>query len=86
GLEYTETYTAFYRIEDRYNAAGGRELTPEFRREFTAALDRNWTVSRDIFQNDHLAVNVAYVAWGSWRYFGRFGWTGPSPEATRRFE
>ena len=43
-----------------------------------AACDRNWKSSRKIFDNHHLAVNIPNVAWGSWEYFGRFGWKPPS--------
>jgi hypothetical protein len=49
-------------------------------------MDNNWLVSRDVFENRHLAVNVATVAWGSWGYFRRFGWTDPSEEAKRQVE
>ena len=42
------------------------------------ALDQNWLASRTVFEENHLAVNVATVAWGTWAYFARFGWSEPS--------
>jgi hypothetical protein len=35
-----------------------------------------WLLMRRIFREDHLAVNVAMVAWGSEGLFGRLGWAG----------
>ena len=55
----------------RFEDAGGGRLTPARKERFRIALDRNWKLSRNIFDDHHLAVNVAYVAWGSWGYFGR---------------
>lgn len=79
GLDYTEAYVAAFRIIREYEATGGR-LPPETRQRIRNALDKNWLVSRDVFEHNHLAVNVATVAWGSWAYFVRFGWSDPSPE------
>ena len=31
-----------------------------------------------------MAVNVATVAGGSWAYFGRYGWSNPSPEVREK--
>jgi hypothetical protein len=36
---------------------------------------------RDIFQDDHLAVNVAYIAWGGGGYWKRLGWRWESEHA-----
>jgi len=82
GLEYTDAYSAVFRTIREYQASKSR-LTPEWRGRFRKAMDRNWLVSRDIFENHHLAVNVACVAWGSWSYFNRFGWNGPSEETKK---
>ena len=80
GLEYTNAYAAVFRIIRQHEVSGGRRLPPETKNRIRAALDNNWLVSRDVFENNHLAVNVATVAWGSWSYFARFGWSKPSPE------
>ena len=83
GLDYTDGYAAIFRLGREHRDSGSR-LTPEWRQRFQEVLDLNWMVSRDVFENDHLAVNVLCVAWGSWSYFGRFGWKGPSPGAQER--
>ena len=80
GLDYTDGYAEIFRLEHEWQEAGGGRLTPEMKERFRVALDRNWMTSRDIFDHDPLAVNVANVAWGSWAYFPRFGWKGPSEE------
>jgi hypothetical protein len=80
GLEYTDAYVAVFRIIREHEASGGGRLPEATRVRIREALDRNWLVSRDIFENHHLAVNVATVAWGSWSYFARYGWSEPSPE------
>jgi len=78
GLEYTDAYVAAFRIIREHEASGGGRLPGETKQRIRGALDNNWLVSRDVFENHHLAVNVATVAWGSWAYFGRYGWNGPS--------
>ncbi len=86
GLEYTDAYVAAFHIIREHqtrNPDGGR-LPNETKQRIRAALDNNWLVSRDVFENNHLAVNVATVAWGSWAYFGRFYWSEPSPEVRAR--
>ncbi len=80
GLDYTEAYVAAFRIFRQHEASGGGRLSADIKQRIRNALDNNWLVSRDVFQNNHLAVNVATVAWGSWSYFGRYYWSGPSPE------
>ena len=82
GLEYTDAFAAFFRLEAEHKASGGGRLPPEMKSRMREALDKNWLVSRDIFKNHHLAVNVPTVAWGTWAYFARFGWSEPS-EAIR---
>ena len=81
GLDYTDAYVAAFRIIRAHQASGRSRLPPETKQQISDALDNNWRVSRTIFENDHLAVNVATVAWGSWNYFVRFGWSGPSEAA-----
>lgn len=78
GLEYTDAYCAIFRVNREWQASGIGHLSKEYREAFRVLCDRNWEVSRDVFENHHLAVNVPNVAWGSWAYFGRFGWNGPS--------
>lgn len=88
GLEYTDAYVAAFRVIREHEAdkpSGGR-LPTETKQRIRAALDNNWLVSRDVFQNHHLAVNVPTVAWGSWSYFGRYYWSEPSPEVRNRAE
>ena len=60
--------------------------SPSGERLAFTALDRMWIASRDIFDNHPLAVNVANVAWGSWGYFNRLAWRGPTDEAKAAFE
>lgn len=82
GLEYTDAYVQAFRIIHKHeaNRPGGKRLPNETKHAIRKALDNNWLVSRDMFENHHLAVNVATVAFGSWAYFGRYYWSEPSPE------
>ena len=84
GLEYTDAYCAICRVNREWQASGIGHLSKEYREQFRVLCDRNWEVSRDVFENHHFAVNVPNVAWGSWAYFGRFGWNGPSEETKAR--
>ncbi len=86
GLEYTDAYVAAFRIFREHEASGGGRLPSETKLRIRKALDNNWLVSRDMFENHHLAVNVATVAYGSWSYFARFYWSDPSPEIRERVE
>ncbi len=86
GLEYTDAYTAFYRLEREHQESGGGRLSPEMKARMREALDRNWVESRRIFEHNHLAVNIATVAYGSWSYYARFGWSEPSEEIRKQFE
>ena len=86
GLDYTEAYSAVFHLMREWEAAGGGRLQGEMKERMTAALDRNWMASRNIFDNHPLAVNVANVAWGSWGYFNRLAWKGPTDEAKALFE
>lgn len=88
GLEYTNTYSTVFHIirEHQANNPEGTRLPKGTKQRIRTALDNNWLVSRDVFENNHLAVNVATVAWGSWAYFGRFGWSNPSPEIRKQGE
>ena len=87
GLEYTDAYVAAFRIIRKHEAnrptGGGGRLPNEIKQAIRKALDNNWLVSRDMFENHHLAVTVATVAtvaYGNWSYFGRYYWSEPSPE------
>ena len=80
GFDYTAAYVAAFRIIREHEASGEGRLPNETKARIREALDDNWLVSRDVFENNHLAVNVATVAWGSWAYFGRYYWNEPSPE------
>ena len=88
GLEYTNAYVAAFHVIRQHQTVNpeGTRLSDETKQKIRSALDNNWLVSRDIFQNHHLAVNVATVAWGSWSYFGRFGWSEPSPKVREKAE
>ncbi|MDB4439911.1 DUF4838 domain-containing protein, partial [Planctomicrobium sp.] len=88
GIEYTDAYVAAFRIIREHQSAnpnGGR-LPAETKQRIRTALDNNWLVSRDMFENHHLAINIPTVAWGSWSYFGRFYWSEPSPEVKQSAE
>ena len=76
GLDYTDAYCEIFRI-DRERQAKGEKMTAEWKARLGAACDHNWKVSRETFEKHHLAVNIPNVAWGSWGYFGRFGWKPP---------
>jgi len=78
GLDYTDTYAAIFRIEQDWRNAGGGRLSPQVKKQLFALLDQNWKNAHNIFYEHHLAVNTAYVAWGSWGYFRRFGWKAPT--------
>ncbi len=86
GLEYTDAYIAAFRIFRAHetNNPGGGRLPNETKQRIRAALDNNWLDSRDVFKHNHLAVNVATVAWGSWSYFGPYYWSEPSPEVREK--
>ncbi len=86
GLEYTDAYCAAFRIIAEHQASGAERLPKETKVRIRKAFDNNWLVSREMFEKHHLAVNVGTVAWGSWNYFGRFGWNKPSPEARAEAE
>lgn len=86
GLDYTDAYVAAFRIFREHDASGRGRLPPETKQRIREALDNNWLASRDVFENNHLAVNVATVAWGSWAYFARYYWSEPSPEVRAKVE
>ncbi len=85
GLEYTAKYADVFRAWNKWVDAGGGRLTTEQRQVFREVIERNWHSSRDIFENQPLAVNVTSVAWGSWGYFGRMGWSKPSAEVLQKW-
>jgi len=77
GLEYTDAYCEIQRVHRQWQASGEKRYSQEWKARLGAACDKNWKVSREIFEKHHLAVNIPNVAWGSWAYFGRFGWRPP---------
>ena len=77
GLDHTDAYCAIFQIESEWRQSGGGHLTPEYRERFRVACDHNRAIARETFLQHHLAVNAPTVAWGSWAYFGRFGWNAP---------
>ena len=74
GLEYTDGFCEIHRIHRAWEASGEKRYTKEWRARLHAACNHNWRMSRKVFEDHHLAVNIPNVAWGSWGYFGRFGW------------
>jgi len=83
GLEYTDAYSDIFRINREWEASGNKRYSKEFLERIRSACDRNRKVSRDVFENNHLAVNTTYVAWGSWAYFGRFGWKSAAKQTNK---
>jgi hypothetical protein len=69
GLDFTDIQAQAYRFL--------REESEEGKVDREAArrvLDRKYWLMRDVFENSHLAVNVAYVAWGGGARWRRLGW------------
>ena len=66
GLDFTDLQARAYRFL-RDEGAADREAARR-------VLDRKYWLMRDIFENGHLAVNVAYVAWGGGARWRRLGW------------
>lgn len=85
GLEYTVNYAAVFQAWNKWVESGGGRLSKEQRQIFRDVIERNWESTRNIFENHPLAVNVTSVAWGSWGYFGRMGWSKPSEELLNRW-
>lgn len=72
GLEFSALSAHGYRLLDELKTTG--KLTDDLRQRSRETLDQLWKVSREIFENDPFAVNVAYAAWGGWGSFGKLGW------------
>jgi len=79
GLDFTDLQAQAYRFlrqEGKVDREAARRL-----------LDRKYWLMRDIFENHHLAVNVAYVAWGGGARWRRLGWQWetkhPTPAGSR---
>lgn len=66
GLEFTDVQARAYGLL-RQEADADRACAQRL-------LDRKYWIMRDIFPKDHLAVNVAYIAWGGGGYWKRLGW------------
>jgi len=60
--------------------SGERRLDPAERKRAVQLLDKKFLMMRDIFEENHFAVNVAVMSWGEWGRFKRLGWDGPSTE------
>jgi len=74
GLEFTDVQAQAYRFL-RQDADADRSAAQRL-------LDRKYWMMRDIFQNNHLAVNVAYIAWGGGGNWKRLGWRWEDERAT----
>jgi hypothetical protein len=66
GLEFTDVQAQAYRFL--------REESEVDREAAHRVLDRKYWLMRDIFQDSHSAVNVAYVAWGGGARWRRLRW------------
>ena len=77
GLDFTEVQAEIYRL---LRLTGERRLKPDERDRAIQLLDKKFLMMRDIFENNHFAVNVASMSWGEWWRFKRLGWDGPSTE------
>lgn len=55
---------------------GDQRPSAELKAAIGAVEQEKWLLMRRIFREDHLAVNVAMVAWGGEGLFRRFGWAG----------
>ncbi|MBN2271547.1 MAG: DUF4838 domain-containing protein, partial [Sedimentisphaerales bacterium] len=77
GLDFTELQAQIYRL---LRLSGERRLEPAERTQAIELLDKKFLMMRDIFQNNHFAVNVAGMSWSEWGRFKKLGWDGPSTE------
>jgi len=77
GLDFTELQAKIYRM---LALAQQRQLSAAEKNEARQLLDQKWLMMRNIFQQEHFAVNVAALCWGEWERFKRLGWTGPSSQ------
>jgi hypothetical protein len=66
GLDFTDVQAQAYRFL--------REEGNVDREAAHRVLDRKYWLMRDVFEHSHLAVNVAYVAWGGGARWRRLGW------------
>ena len=78
GLDFTELQAKIYRFLRR---DAEKRLSADERADVQRLLDEKWLKMRDLFQNEHLAVNVSAMCWGEWGRFKRLGWEGPSQKA-----
>ncbi|MHC4743779.1 MAG: DUF4838 domain-containing protein [Planctomycetota bacterium] len=75
GLDFTELQAQIYRL---LRLSGERRLGPDEQEEATEFLDKKFLMMREIFEQNHFAINVAVMSWGEWWRFKRLGWEGPS--------
>ena len=70
GLRWTETEArlhTFFHKDAKLDKAGAKK-----------ACDERFAMMRDIFENNVLAVNVAYISWGEDGYLKRLRWRHPT--------
>ena len=67
GLDFTDLQAQAYRLL-RADGKPDRLVARQ-------VLDKDYWLMREIFENDPLAVNVAYVAWGGGGLWKRLGWS-----------
>jgi len=77
GLDFTELQAKIYRM---LSLEKQRQLSAAEKNQARQLLDQKWLMMRNIFQQEHFAVNVAALCWGEWERFKKLGWTGPSPQ------
>jgi len=77
GLNFTELQAKIYRM---LSSEKQRRLSTAEKNETRQLLDQKWLLMRNIFNEEHFAVNVAALCWGEWGRFKRLGWTGLSSQ------
>jgi hypothetical protein len=73
GLEFASLQHRAYALVESWK---GTRISAELTASVRAVQQEKWFLMRRIFQQDHLAVNVAMVAWGGEGSFRKFGWAG----------
>jgi hypothetical protein len=69
GLDFTDIQAQAYRFLREESQEGKVDREAAHR-----VLDSKCWLMRDVFEKSHLAVNVAYVAWGGGARWRRLGW------------
>ena len=78
GLDFTELQAKIYRFLRR---DAEQRLSAEERGQVQRLLDEKWLTMRELFEQEHFAVNVSAMCWGEWARFKKLGWAGPSQKA-----